>query len=216
MTKTEGWITPIVGQAVRLLTWPSRKIIGYRWESENEVADASRNAQRVDTFVASCVLFDLVCFLALTVSARGYVRNIALVFCGWRAIDIVATAVRMTLFKFLFEPNAAVASHIRVVVLGLINYIELCVCFAVFYAAIPDCIYLPSTGKWDWLSPLYFSAITQLTIGYGDMYPIGPARALAAIQAFVGVILIVLLVSRFISVMKPIRSVSPTEGTGQK
>ncbi|MGA2888807.1 MAG: potassium channel family protein [Terracidiphilus sp.] len=208
MASTQGWITPLVARAVRLFTWPSNQIIGYRQGSKNEVEEASRNAWCVDNFVASCVLLDLLCFLALTLGACEILRYVAFLFCAWRVADIVATAVRMTLFKFLFETNAAVASHARVVVLGFINYIELCICFAVFYAAIPRHIHLPSPDKWDWFSPLYFSAITQLTIGYGDMYPTGPARALAAVQAFVGVILIVLLVSRFISVMKPIRSVS--------
>lgn len=212
MGETAGWITPVVRNVVYLLDWPSDKIIGYRSGSGTETEKASKNAWRVDTFVATCIFLELVCFYAVMLGKCEASRDAAVVFCGWRVANIIATAARMTLFKL--EPNAAVASHVRVVVLGLINYIELCVCFAVFYAADWRHIHLPPGDKPDWFSPLYFSSATQLTIGYGDLYPTGPARALAVAQAFAGVLLIVLLVSRFISVMKPIRSVS--EGAEQK
>jgi hypothetical protein len=215
MTEAQGWITPLVRNSVYCLTWPSKKIIGYGSGGEDEVQEAASNAKRVDTFVAICALLSLLSFAVLTqASANRTVRWFGILFCVWRVIDISATAARMTLFKFSFEPNAAVASHVRVIVLGLVNYLELSVCFAVFYSAIPCYIHVPSPEASDWFAPLYFSAVTQLTIGYGDLYPVGPARAIAVVQAFVGVILIVLLVARFISVMKPIRSVSLTEGAG--
>lgn len=232
MTEAQGWITPLVRNSVRLLTWPSKKIIGYSLGTGDEIQEAASNANRVDTFVAICMFLALLSFIALTYAGAGrmvlypattapaiitfIVRDAALLFCAWRVIDVVATAARMTLFKFSFEPNAAVASHVRVIVLGLLNYIELCICFAAFYAAIPWDIHLPSPEAGDWFSPLYFSAVTQLTIGYGDLYPTGPARTIAATQAFVGAILIVLLVSRFVSVMRPIRSISTTENVGDK
>ncbi|MFO7864482.1 MAG: ion channel [Salinivirgaceae bacterium] len=36
----------------------------------------------------------------------------------------------------------------------------------------------------------YHSAITMLTIGYGDHFPVGLARALSSVQGFVGMLLL--------------------------
>lgn len=41
-----------------------------------------------------------------------------------------------------------------------------------------------------WSKGFYHSAITMLTIGYGDHFPVGPARGLSAIQGFVGMLLL--------------------------
>lgn len=45
----------------------------------------------------------------------------------------------------------------------------------------------------------YFSIVTLTTLGYGDITPVAPiARALAAIEAMVGVMFIAVIVSRLV------------------
>jgi len=45
----------------------------------------------------------------------------------------------------------------------------------------------------------YFSFITLMTVGYGDMYPVGPvARSLAIVEAMVGVIFVAVLIGRLV------------------
>jgi hypothetical protein len=44
-----------------------------------------------------------------------------------------------------------------------------------------------ATELWDYV---YFSAMTYTTVGYGDYYPIGELRAVAAIEAIVGLLMI--------------------------
>jgi len=39
---------------------------------------------------------------------------------------------------------------------------------------------------YNFLSCLYFSVVTFTTLGYGDLTPVGFARAMAAFEAFVG------------------------------
>jgi hypothetical protein len=46
---------------------------------------------------------------------------------------------------------------------------------------------------------LYFSAITQLTIGYGDIAPLHGLRAIAVVQGVLGFFFTVILVARLIS-----------------
>jgi hypothetical protein len=46
---------------------------------------------------------------------------------------------------------------------------------------------------------IYFSFITLMTVGYGDMFPIGPvARSLAIVESMVGVIFIAVLIGRLV------------------
>ncbi len=50
-------------------------------------------------------------------------------------------------------------------------------------------------------SSLYFSVVTFTTLGYGDLAPLGAARALAAIEAFVGSFTLALFVVVFVKKM---------------
>jgi hypothetical protein len=46
---------------------------------------------------------------------------------------------------------------------------------------------------------LYFSFITLMTVGYGDMYPVSPvARSMAIVEAMVGIIFVAVLISRLV------------------
>ena len=49
------------------------------------------------------------------------------------------------------------------------------------------------------IASLYFSAVTATSIGYGDIVPIGPARALAIAEGIAGLILFGCVVSKFVS-----------------
>lgn len=50
-------------------------------------------------------------------------------------------------------------------------------------------------GKICFLDAMYFSVVTWTTLGYGDISPLGAARAFAAIEAFVGYMIMGLLVA---------------------
>ena len=52
-------------------------------------------------------------------------------------------------------------------------------------------------------SSVYYSIITLTTVGYGDFYPVGPGRALAAIQGITGYIILGLLASSVASIISP-------------
>lgn len=53
----------------------------------------------------------------------------------------------------------------------------------------------------DFLSCLYYSVVTFTTLGYGDVVPIGPSRALAAFEAFTGSFTLALFVVVFVKKM---------------
>jgi hypothetical protein len=54
-------------------------------------------------------------------------------------------------------------------------------------------------GRVPFLTSLYFSFVTALSIGYGDVVPTGPLRALAIAEGALGLLLFGLLISKLVS-----------------
>jgi len=127
----------------------------------------------------------------------------AVVLVSYRVFETVQAVVNVTLFDhFRIEGTHRVAGVTRSVVLGLWNYFELIVCFGVLYAAHPG--WLASDVK---VNSYYFSAITQLTIGYGDIRPVGSGRLIAVFQGLIGLFILVVVLARFVTLMPEVRSV---------
>lgn len=124
-----------------------------------------------------------------------------------RIVEIVQVTVNATLFDSLGSSSIGmhVALHARMVVLAAINFIELLVCFGIFFGTEPALIEGgsgPATG-------LYLSVMNQLTIGYGDVSPMGWLRVVAVTQGLIGALFIVLVFGRFVASMPALRSVFP-------
>ena len=120
-----------------------------------------------------------------------------------RLVDILQAAVNVTIFDPMDRPAGEhqTASIGRALVLGLINYLEIMLLFAVVYAA-----YLPRLrNAGGWSDAVYFSAITQATLGYGDLLPTGHLRWFVSAQGFLGIGFPVLVIGRFISALPGIR-----------
>ncbi|MCE9603231.1 MAG: potassium channel family protein [Gemmatimonadetes bacterium] len=121
-----------------------------------------------------------------------------------RIVDILQAVVNLMVFDQLRTPQTLIiSSAVRTLVLSMINYLELIICFAILYESMPHQL----AGANDWTDALYFSVVTQLTIGYGDVTPIGPAKAVAAVQALFTFAFTVLLLGRIITVLPRIESV---------
>ncbi|WP_082476519.1 ion channel [Methylobacterium sp. Leaf99] len=57
----------------------------------------------------------------------------------------------------------------------------------------------------------YFSAITQFTIGYGDILPIGFLKILVVFQSFISTIFVIIIFARVLSLFSPIISLKDTD-----
>jgi hypothetical protein len=91
---------------------------------------------------------------------------------------------------------ANVISPQRTLVLAAINYVELMLWFGLVYAL----NYKSLHGAGQPATAFYFSIITQLTIGYGDVSPEGWfLRILAALQGLIGALFVIVVLGRAIS-----------------
>lgn len=209
--KLRGWITPLVGSMVRFISGKSELILGRRLESQEKADDlelTSKRAKRVDTYIAVWIMIEAAFFLLVSWLRGEYTGLcwVLIALVAFRILDIPCTAVRIAVFDGSELPKGVrpvVASHERIVVLGFTNFFELIGCFAVIYAIEPQ---LLGTCDPDWFDPLYFSVISQLTIGYGDLQPVAWLRPVACLQGLLAILVLFLLIGRFISVMPPERS----------
>lgn len=154
-------------------------------------------------FTLIVVLFALTCLWPLTGLPPHWLIGPAVI-GALRIIEIVQVTVNVTLFDRLSgRPDDGVASSTRVLTLAGINFVELLLCFAVVYAS----DYCLLKGAESPLDALYFSVITQLTIGYGEIFPTGWLRVVVATQGLVGLLFVLLVFGRFVASLPPLRGI---------
>ena len=115
------------------------------------------------------------------------------------------------LIRHIFVTSKVTADLIKA---ALCAYLVLGLMCASFFAAIeglqPGSFHLPEESQ-SFTTPgfsteqsilqTYFSFVTLLTLGYGDVYPVGSvARIAAVLEAFAGQIMMVVLVARLVGV----------------
>jgi hypothetical protein len=216
-----GWIAPAVRTLIRWITWPPEMIYGPRDTEQakfamideqakpENVERTIRRSMKVDNWVAGWVVFELIAFVFVT-DLRKYPTCcpwiwLAAVLVGYRSLHIPALALRIAVFDRLgVRPGnqPVVASLERMVVLAIVNYVELILCFSVIYATSPNLI----ASYKDWFDPIHLSAATQLTFGYGDVHPTSWLRPVTIIQALFALLLLVLSLGRFVTGLPPERS----------
>lgn len=210
LPRLNGFIEPIACRAVIGLSWLSDAIVGSRLVSQTAGARSPtfrrRNGFWIDGFVLLCVLLVLASYWGIILSPQDSGVFWMLVLPVWRLVDVLAVNIRINLFDHLIirkEPSAA--STTRMLILVFFNYVEIALSFGCVYAA-SGLLHMGSHREADWLDPVYFSWITQLTIGYGDAFPTGWVRIVAGIQGLIGLLVLVLFIGRFASSLPAIRS----------
>ncbi len=162
-----------------------------------------RRSRRVEGYILTWLGIEVV-LLAGMANSVAWPAWIPRVLAVVRILDIFQSSVNMSVFDQLrTEKSLVISSAVRTLVLSFLNYIELLVCFGIIYASL-DGLLLGSSG---WLDDLYFSVVTQLTIGYGDIRPIGWARFVAVSQGLIAVAFTILIFGRIVSVLPAIGSV---------
>jgi len=194
-------------------------LLGTRRAAHDE-GEASEEAMRARTLCRSrlidlylliwaLVIIVFLVYLAPRAPSCSIVRVIVCVILGYRVFEIAQVSVNLTLFDHLRITRIHSVSGItRTLLFTLWNYLEILGCFAAIYRAFPTFVVdshgmsIGTTGE-----AIYFSAITQLTVGYGDLHPIGLHRGMAAVQGMLGLLFALLVLARFVTLLPPIKSI---------
>jgi hypothetical protein len=144
--------------------------------------------------------------LAVGVSCLGpwssFVQVSLAVIMSLRIVEIIQVSINVTVFDASRgRADEGVASRIRMLTLAGINFVELLLCFGTIYA----CNYQKLAHAGTPVTAYYFSIITQLTVGYGDVYPTGWLRLVAAAQGLFGTLFLVFAVARMVASFPPLR-----------
>ena len=158
-----------------------------------------------ELYVVSCFVFGLVISIAICL----FYRSVTAV--HWLAYPLEALVYLLALLRvaeIIVRTTpinfSNVISRQRSLVLVAINYVELMVWFGLIYALNYQCLVDQSLGG-DRSAPagpitaFYFSIVTQLTIGYGDVYAKGWLRTIAALQGLVGALFVIVVLGRVVS-----------------
>lgn len=133
-----------------------------------------------------------------------WVRLVFVISVSVRIVEIVQVTVNAVLFDALSgRADDLVGSRARMIVLAGVNFIELILCFGIIYASNYTKLHtaIPAMS-------FYVSAMTQLSIGYSNVYPSEWLRLVATIQGLVGFVFVVLVFGRFVGSLRPMRGVS--------
>ena len=130
---------------------------------------------------------------------------------AWRVCDLFQSAINVNIFDRLRcgARIHRVASVTRIVILSFWNFIELMLCFGIFYSSELAAFkgHGEGIGRLDPAEAYYFSVVTQLTIGYGDFQAIGFTRLLAATQGLLGFVFAVFVLSRVVAFLPKSESI---------
>jgi hypothetical protein len=150
----------------------------------------------IDCYVICWLGIELTVALLIP-SARGISCGLMLLLVAYRVIDILQASINMNVFAHLRRSKGTynITSATRALVLTLWTYLELALCFGIVYSSPIASL----TGSTTWSDPYYFSAVTQLTIGYGDIAPLGLTKLLAPLQGLFGFLLALVAIGRLVS-----------------
>jgi Ion channel len=157
------------------------------------------------------VLFWFVLELAIgaaLLSLYNYVDYVVAV--GWVIYLLVTLRVPEIVVRATDVKLKNVISPVRTLILAAINYVELMVCFGLVYAlnyrnlvdqshSVPAPLWFQHPSSAEPITAFYFSVITQLTIGFGDVYATGWLRIIVVVQGLIGALFVIVVLGRAIS-----------------
>lgn len=161
---------------------------------------ASVRARWVDGYV---LLVDLLA-AGLLIFAPRYVKEAPLSTATWLLIAVVVVrlveVVQANVVRHVARAaDPAPADHFRTLIMAVWNYLELAFGFAALYWSLG---LLTKTTAYS--ESLYFSFITQLTVGYGDVTAAKRwGYVLVVLQGLVGFVFTAVLVGRFVAMFPP-------------
>lgn len=157
----------------------------------------------VDWYIISWIIIETlqVTFLGLNIFPNHLLFVVAII-AGYRIFELIQVYFNILLFDPLQHYEAGeeyfLYSSARSVLISIISYIELIVCYGLIYFVFIDNGIYSQPMVTSIFETIYFSTILA-TIGYGDIVPIGNMRFVAMSEAFLSVLFIATIIARFLN-----------------
>jgi hypothetical protein len=183
-------------QCLSPTTWLfGTRVEGLPENPESRLAVVKRRAWEVEIYMLCWLLIES-CAAAFAVHSP-ITRTPIMILAGLRVLDVLQAVVNVNIFDQLRGGSGThfVASLVRTVILALWNYLELILCFGIIYS----CMLPKLKNVGSSMGAYYFSVVTQLTIGYGDVQPVDSARFVTSCQAIVGFLVAIIAIARLIA-----------------
>lgn len=142
-------------------------------------------AQKVDYYLLFwwvIIVGIFIFFVFCGLDNQQFVRTIAYVLVFIRLFDLLITSVNQNVFNYFRYDDPKTSSALRNLVIVFINFFELSVLFAILYLLNSEGIQDSHGKAIAGARTLYFSFITQTTVGYGDYAPV-----YRLVKCFVGI-----------------------------
>lgn len=155
-----------------------------------------------DTWVI--ILLSLL-ILGLVKSSAGDVSLFLAIFAVYVLIDAIGSVVRDIVispihYRDQHGPYVSVYDGARWLILGLLNVIEVVLCFAVLFLYYGKQFYPSITEP---ITAIYFSFITFVSLGYGDIKPIcATAKILVCFEIFPFIFFLAVRVPAAVSILR--------------
>lgn len=202
----------IVGQPNDWIFSSRSKIQNRDINKAERIIITKRRGLRIELWISFWIILEILALAIIGADPNKWYSYLVGILMAVRIIDIVQAAVNLSLFDFVrIDRRRYLVEHkVRTIVLSALNFIEIMVCFGFVYSKLFQLKQF--NGAFNTIyDGYYFSAVTQLTIGYGDISPCGIARYVAVLQGLIGFMFTLLILSRLISVLPNIDDESEVE-----
>jgi hypothetical protein len=154
----------------------------------------------IEQYVLGSLLVEIVAAISAIKFAGWplWLQWTVLVLAALKILEIIRVTASVVLFD-----EGVVASVQRTFILAALNFIELGLCYGFFYA-LNDQLLAPSPA--GALAAFYFSFITQLTIGFGDIHPMGWLRFVAVVQGLTAALFVLLVFGKIVASLRPLQA----------
>jgi len=210
LQKPEGTLVSFVVLVVGKLGQWTSIICGFYFPHDYSPEETSKGYQRrlvvrVDCVLLAWWLVTITCYFLAFLHPFVLSAGIAMVIVMVRILNLTTYNLRNLLVDTNPKRsgnNVGIVSARRSTVLGIASFVELAVCFASIYAANRSALSFPTSDADDWFTYLYFSFITQLTIGYGDVRPLHSLRIATCVQGVSGLLIISVVIGKFVGLLR--------------
>ncbi len=198
------WLSPAKWLSLSNPLFKSRNTLAPGQVQDKDFVKLRRRAIELYMFLWWVVEIILL-VLTWILTRNSWLAVIFTIIASLRIIEIIQVTLNAAVVDALGGlPDELSKWRVRMLILSGINFLELILCFGVIYAVnLPDLAHAGSP-----LTAYYFSIMTQLTSGTGDVFAYRGLRIAAAGQSLVSILFILLAIGRFMASLLQGRSLS--------